>query len=132
MDQPVMWQAVNASQEKRPGGEAVLERISEMMFVNAVRRHAERLPEESTGWLAGLRDRQVGRALWAAYGVRKTGARSLSRDLDPDRADFDKFSRERRAADLADLSLNRFGLTRGGGFGGRCERVQHGQQTLYQ
>ena len=41
----------------------MLERISEMMFVDAVRRHVERLPEESTGWLAGLRDRQVGRAL---------------------------------------------------------------------
>jgi AraC-like DNA-binding protein len=59
----VMLQAVNASQNKRPGGEAVLERISEMMFVDAVRRHVERLPEEGTGWLAGLRDRYVGRAL---------------------------------------------------------------------
>lgn len=59
----VMRQAVDASQHKRPGGEAVLERISEMMFVDAVRRHVERLPEESTGWLAGLRDRYVGRAL---------------------------------------------------------------------
>ena len=34
-----------------------------MMFVDAVRRYVERLPEESTGWLAGLRDRSVGRAL---------------------------------------------------------------------
>jgi AraC-like DNA-binding protein len=58
-----MRQAVNESHNKRPGGEAVLERISEMMFVDAVRRHVERLPEESTGWLAGLRDRHVGRAL---------------------------------------------------------------------
>lgn len=59
----VILQAVNASHNKRPGGEAVLERISEMIFVDAVRRHVERLPEDSTGWLAGLRDRQVGRAL---------------------------------------------------------------------
>lgn len=59
----MLQQAVSASQDKRPGGEAMLERISEMMFVDAVRRHVERLPEESTGWLAGLRDRQVGRAL---------------------------------------------------------------------
>lgn len=59
----VMQQAVKASQDRRPGGDAVLERISEMMFVDAVRRHVERLPEESTGWLAGLRDRHVGRAL---------------------------------------------------------------------
>jgi transcriptional regulator GlxA family with amidase domain len=59
----VIRQAVSASQSRRPGGEAVLERISEMMFVDAVRRHVERLPEESTGWLAGLRDRHVGHAL---------------------------------------------------------------------
>jgi AraC-like DNA-binding protein len=59
----VMRQAVNESQNKRPGGEAVLERISEMMFVDAVRRHVERLSDASTGWLAGLRDRHVGRAL---------------------------------------------------------------------
>jgi len=59
----VMLQAVNASQNKRPGDEVVLERLSEMMFVDAVRRHVERLPEESTGWLSGLRDQRVGRAL---------------------------------------------------------------------
>ena len=59
----LMQQAVNASQNKRPGGEAVLERMSEMMFVDAVRRYVESLPEQSTGWLAGLRDRHVGRAL---------------------------------------------------------------------
>ncbi len=59
----VMRQAVDASQNKRPGGDAVLERISEMMFVDAVRRYVERLPDSSTGWLAGVRDRHVGRAL---------------------------------------------------------------------
>lgn len=59
----MLQEAVDASQDRRPGGEAMLERISETMFVDAVRRHVERLPNESTGWLAGLRDRQVGRAL---------------------------------------------------------------------
>jgi len=58
-----MRQAVAESQNKRPGGEAMLERMSEMMFVDAVRRYIELLPEESRGWLAGLRDRFVGRAL---------------------------------------------------------------------
>lgn len=64
----VMQRAVSASQNKRPGSEAVLERISEMMFVDAVRRHVERLPAESTGWLAGLSDRAVGRALALIHG----------------------------------------------------------------
>jgi transcriptional regulator GlxA family with amidase domain len=56
-------QAVAESHTRRPGGEAMLARMSEMMFVDAVRRYAARLPEQSSGWLAGLRDRFVGRAL---------------------------------------------------------------------
>ena len=51
------------SNARRPGGEAVLERMSEMLFVEALRRHVDSLPEEQTGWLAGLRDPAVGRAL---------------------------------------------------------------------
>jgi AraC-like DNA-binding protein len=47
----------------RPGSEAVLEKVSELLFVETVRRHAERLPEGETGWLAGLRDPYVARAL---------------------------------------------------------------------
>jgi AraC-like DNA-binding protein len=56
-------QAVAESHARRPGGEAMLARMSEMMFVNAVRRYADHLPAHSGGWLAGLRDRFVGRAL---------------------------------------------------------------------
>ena len=48
---------------RRPGSEAVLERLSEMMFVDLIRRHLDQLPEGQTSWLAGLRDRFVGRAL---------------------------------------------------------------------
>jgi AraC-like DNA-binding protein len=55
--------AATESLEKRPGGEAMLERMSEMMFIDAVRRYAELLPLESSGWLAGLRDKFVGKAL---------------------------------------------------------------------
>lgn len=59
----VIDQAVVESNERRPGGDAVLERLSEMMFIDVARRYLDRLPEEATGWLAGLRDRFVGRAL---------------------------------------------------------------------
>lgn len=59
----LMQQAVAASQSRRPGSGVVLERLSEMMFVDAIRRYAESLPEGAAGWLAGLRDRHVGRAL---------------------------------------------------------------------
>jgi len=55
--------AVTETGSKRAGSEALLERMSEMMFVDAVRRHVDGLPENSSGWLAGLRDRFVGRTL---------------------------------------------------------------------
>ncbi|MCC6350037.1 MAG: AraC family transcriptional regulator [Candidatus Eisenbacteria bacterium] len=55
--------AADESGRRRPGGEAVLERMSEMMFVEVLRRHLDALPSEQTGWLAGLRDPAVGRAL---------------------------------------------------------------------
>jgi len=58
-----MRSAVDESNLKRPGGEAVLERMSEMMFVEVLRRYADMLPSEQTGWLAGMRDPAVGRAL---------------------------------------------------------------------
>lgn len=47
----------------RPGSEAVLAKVSELLFVEAVRRYAETLPKGQTGWLAGLGDPHVARAL---------------------------------------------------------------------
>ena len=55
--------ALAESQERRAGGECVRLRLSELMFVEVVRRYLAGLPAEQTGWLAGLRDRIVGRAL---------------------------------------------------------------------
>lgn len=52
----------------RPGSEAVLAKLSELLFVEAVRRYAETLPEGQTGWLAGLRDPYVARALALFHG----------------------------------------------------------------
>ena len=55
--------AVDESNRRRPGGEAVLERMSEMLFVEILRRYADELAPDQTGWLAGMRDAAVGRAL---------------------------------------------------------------------
>ena len=49
--------------ESRAGGTAILARLSELLFVEAVRCCIESLPADQTGWLAGVRDRFVGRAL---------------------------------------------------------------------
>jgi AraC-like DNA-binding protein len=58
-----MGSVVEESNRKRPGGEAVLERMSEMLFVEVLRRYLDALPADQTGWLAGMRDPAVGRAL---------------------------------------------------------------------
>lgn len=47
----------------RPGGEGVLTKLSEVLFIETVRRHMEALAPDQTGWLAGLRDPVVGGAL---------------------------------------------------------------------
>lgn len=48
---------------RRPGGEAIRLFLSELMFVEVVRRYLATLPDGQTGWLAGLRDPGIGRAL---------------------------------------------------------------------
>lgn len=47
----------------RAASETVLAKISELLFVEAVRHFAESLPPDRKGWFAGLRDPAVGRAL---------------------------------------------------------------------
>ena len=51
----------------RAGSDNVLARLSEVMFVEAIRRYLENLPAAQTGWLAGLRDPMVGQALSALH-----------------------------------------------------------------
>ena len=55
--------AVLEAKEKRAGGNGILAKLGELMFVELVRNYVEALPSESNGWLAGLRDRHIGRAL---------------------------------------------------------------------
>src|SRR3954469_6925159 len=47
----------------RPGSETVLAKLSELLFVETVRRYADALPDGQTGWLARLREPFVARAL---------------------------------------------------------------------
>jgi len=55
------------SRSPGPGAAGVLSRLSELMFVELVRRHLEALAPARTGWLAGLADAHVGRALSALH-----------------------------------------------------------------
>lgn len=50
--------------DKRAGGASMLAKLGELMFIDLVRRHLDSVPEGEAGnWLAGLKDRHVGRAL---------------------------------------------------------------------
>ncbi len=55
--------SVNEADTSRAGGEAVLAKLSEVLFVEALRAYIAHLPVEQTGWLAGARDSEVGKAL---------------------------------------------------------------------
>jgi len=45
------------------GGEAVLAKLSEVVFIETLRAYIASLPAEQTGWLAGARDSEVGKTL---------------------------------------------------------------------
>jgi AraC-like DNA-binding protein len=55
------------AQELRPGGEAVLTRLSDVLVVQAVRFWLETDPAARTGWLGALRDPHIGRAVAAVH-----------------------------------------------------------------
>ena len=55
--------SVGNADARKPGGEAVIAKLSEVLFVEALRRYIVLLPPEQTGWLAGVRDPEVGKAL---------------------------------------------------------------------
>jgi AraC-like DNA-binding protein len=59
---------VSESNADRPGGASIRTKLSELLFVEAMRRYAESLPPEGSGWLAGLQDVYVGRALALMHG----------------------------------------------------------------
>ena len=55
--------SVDNADPSSPGAEAVLAKLSEVLFVETLRRYIELLPPEQTGWLAGVRDPEIGKAL---------------------------------------------------------------------
>lgn len=55
--------SLTESAAPKAGAGTVLAKLSELMFVEAIRCHIDGLPPGQQGWLAGLRDRFVGKAL---------------------------------------------------------------------
>ena len=51
------------ARELRPGGEAVITRLGDILVVQAIREWLETDPAARTGWLGALQDPQIGRAI---------------------------------------------------------------------
>jgi AraC-like DNA-binding protein len=78
-----------------PGSATVLTKLSELLFVESVRRYLSTLPPEQTGWLAGLRDPAVGRALSLLHAAvdRNWTADALAHEVNMSRSTFaDRFT----------------------------------------
>lgn len=55
------------TRRRRVGMQSVLAKLSELLFIEVVRCHAESLPAEARGWLAALADARIGRAIKALH-----------------------------------------------------------------
>lgn len=62
LENSILFSVANAGSSSA-GAEAVLARLSEALFIETLRRYAASLPASGTGWLAGARDPEVGKAL---------------------------------------------------------------------
>jgi hypothetical protein len=51
------------ARELRPGGEAVITRLGDILVIQAIRSWIEADPAAHTGWLGALRDPQIGRPI---------------------------------------------------------------------
>lgn len=81
--------------EGRLATSGVLSRLSELLLVEAVRHYSAALPEGGAGWLRGLKDAQVGRALALIHRDLDTpwSAEALAREVALSRSAFvERFS----------------------------------------
>jgi AraC-like DNA-binding protein len=74
----------------RPGGEAVITRLADVLVIQAIRAWIETAPAARTGWLGALQDPQIGRALALIHRdpARPWTVASLARELAMSRSAF--------------------------------------------
>lgn len=80
----------------RPGSATVLVKLSELLFAQAIRHYVGTLPSGATGWLAGLRDPFVSKALAALHSAvsRDWTVEALAREAGLSRSALsDRFTR---------------------------------------
>lgn len=82
--------AVSQIAAGRVGSTTVIAKLSELLFVEAVSHYIAGLPEDKKGWLAGLRDPQIGRALSLMHAkpAKDWSAEALAADVGMSRSGF--------------------------------------------
>jgi AraC-like DNA-binding protein len=55
--------SIEHAENSGPGSTTVVAKLSEVLFVETLRRYVAQLPREQSGWLAGVRDPEVGKTL---------------------------------------------------------------------
>ncbi len=78
------------AREPRPGGEAVITRLADVLVIQALRAWLETDPGARTGWLGALRDEQIGRAIGLIHRdpARDWTVASLAHELAMSRSAF--------------------------------------------
>jgi AraC-like DNA-binding protein len=87
--------AVSETERHHSGGETVLAKLAELLFIEVIRQYADGLPGDSRGWLSGLKDPQIGHALRLIHGQPAAGwtIESLAREVGFSRSVFaDRFA----------------------------------------
>jgi AraC-like DNA-binding protein len=86
----LLHMALLENEHPRAGGETILSKLSELMFLQAVRHYIDALPTQSTGWLSGLRDHHIGMALRLMHGrpAERWTLDALAREIGLSRSAF--------------------------------------------
>jgi AraC-like DNA-binding protein len=82
--------AVSQIAAGRVGSTTVIAKLSKLLFVEAVSHYIAELPEDRQGWLAGLRDPNIGRALALLHEspAKAWSAEALAADVGMSRSGF--------------------------------------------
>jgi AraC-like DNA-binding protein len=88
--QSVLRLMASEAAELRPGGEAVITRLGDILVIQAIRAWIESDPTARTGWLGALNDPQIGRAISLIHRdpARAWTVASLARELAMSRSAF--------------------------------------------
>ncbi len=109
------------------GSSHVMSRLSELLFVEAVRDYAQTLEGERSGWLGGLNDPQIGRALALLHGDVGTDWTTdrLAREVSMSRSAFnERFTALVGAPPIKYLTQWRLQLAK--------EKLRDGRQSIAQ